>query len=344
MEVPPNVTVLMPVFNCAMYIREAVESILNQTYTNFEFLIIDDASTDETVSILKSYTDSRIQLIEKPFNTGLTNSLNQGLRIAKGKYIARMDGDDISLPERFDKQVSFLESHPEVVLCGSWFSIIGSDWVKKLPEHHDDIQLTLLRRNCIAHPSVMIRKHILDKFDVFYEVSKEPTEDYALWVRLSSLGKLHNLQDPLLNYRVHTSQVSSKRVEERKIKEIETKFELLHFLGVVWDAEEYGILEKFFKENTIIHFKEIKLFKQIQKKLLVANTKVHFFEPIGFKHYLSEMEFIVLKKCFYKQKRHSPLMYLEYLMAKLKWNVGVTTEMEIKFGIKSMLFWKVTEI
>ena len=97
----PTITVLMPVYNCALYINEAMDSILSQTFDDFEFLIIDDASTDDTVSIIKSYNDPRIQLVEKPVNTGYTNSLNYGLSIANGKYIARMDGDDISLPERF---------------------------------------------------------------------------------------------------------------------------------------------------------------------------------------------------------------------------------------------------
>lgn len=163
----PTITVLMPVFNCELYIKDAVDSILNQTYNNFEFLIIDDASTDETVSIIKAYTDSRIKLIEKPINTGLTNSLNQGLKLAKGKYIARMDGDDISLPERFEKQITFLEKNPEVVLCGSWFNVIGSELVIKTPENYEDIKLALLKGNCIAHPSVMMRNKFLINFLLF---------------------------------------------------------------------------------------------------------------------------------------------------------------------------------
>lgn len=107
MNTKPFISVLMPVYNCENYIREAVESILNQTYANFEFIIIDDASTDQTVAIIQSYKDKRIHLVVKPKNSGLTNSLNYGLTIAKGKYIARMDGDDISLPNRFQNKLKF---------------------------------------------------------------------------------------------------------------------------------------------------------------------------------------------------------------------------------------------
>ena len=123
----PKITVLLPVYNCELYVRTAIESILNQTFTDFEFLIIDDASTDKTLAVLKKIKDSRIQLIEKPVNSGYTNSLNYGLQMAKGKYIARMDGDDISHPERFAKQIVYLEAHPEVVVCGTTYKIVGND-------------------------------------------------------------------------------------------------------------------------------------------------------------------------------------------------------------------------
>lgn len=340
----PKITVIMPVYNCELYIREAVDSILNQTFTDFEFLIIDDASTDKTVAVIKTYDDSRIQLIQKPENSGYSNSLNFGLKIAKGEYIARMDGDDISLPERFAKQVTFLDANVEVVMCGSWFNMIDSDAVKKLPEDHDAIKLTLLRRNCIAHPSVMMRKKILDKFNISYNVTREPAEDYDLWVRLLLFGKLHNLQEALLDYRIYVGQVSDKRVEDRQKNIIKIKFELLNFLGVVWNADEHEILEKFFKDNTIMRFSEFEIFKKVQNKLLISNDVVRFYPLLGFKEFLSEMEFIVVKKCFYKQKRHSPVMYFEYLMAKLKWNIRLSTEMELKFLIKSLLFWKVTKM
>lgn len=334
----------MPVYNCELYVKEAIDSILNQIYTDFEIIIIDDASTDETVFIIKSYSDSRIRLLEKPVNTGYTDSLNQGLKLAKGIFIARMDGDDISLPERFVIQVSFLESNPDISVCGSCYKIIGNEEVKMLPEFHEDIKLALLRKNCIVHPSVMMRKQVLDKFDVVYDASKEPSEDYDLWVRFLLHGKIHNLQEVLINYRIYPSQVSQKRVFEQREKVIEVKFKLINNLGIVWDDDEHKVFKKILKKNSVINFMEIKIVKQIQKKLLQSNKSLHFFEHVGFEEYLLELEYISLKKYFYQQNRHSPLMYFKYLVAKCKWSIGVSMEQEIKFCFKSIFFWKVTKV
>lgn len=335
----PKIAVLMPVYNCELYIKEAVESILSQTYSDFEFLIIDDASTDETVSIIKSYTDTRIQLIEKPSNTGLTNSLNLGLQLAKGKYIARMDGDDISFPERFEKQIAYLEANPEVVLCGTSYKIMGEEKRTLIPESHDVIKLGLLKSNCIAHPSVMIRRKTLEEFSIIYDTTKEPAEDYALWVQLLGVGKLHNLQEVLLKYRMHDSSVSRKRVEEQEKRAIEIKLELLSHLDIILEDDEREILRKCFKKKVTIDFEEIKIFRQVHAKLAASNTDC-FFEPIGFAQFLKHLGLDVLRKCFLRQQQYSPVIYLEYLKVKRKWNVELTTIQEIKLVLKSIIFWK----
>lgn len=330
----------MPVYNCELYIQEALESILNQTFTDFEFLILDDASTDKTVSIIKKYDDPRIQLIEKPLNTGYTNSLNYGLLLAKGKYIARMDGDDISLPKRFAKQVAYMEAHPDVIVCGTSYKIVGNDKHISIPENHDVIKLTFLKTNCILHPSVMIRKSILDKFSIIYDTSKEPAEDYDMWVRLLGYGKLHNLQDILIEYRIYAAQVSRKRAIEQKNSDITIKFQLFNHLDIIIEIEERNFLTNFFNEKETIDFKDIEIFKQMQKKLLKSNAH-GFFEPIGFDQYLIDLEANVIRRCFLKQKRYSPLMYFKYLNIKYKWNTKLTTKQELKLLIKSLMLRKV---
>ena len=156
MSSSPRITVLMPVYNCELYIKEAIDSILNQSFSDFEFIIIDDASSDSTVSIIKAYDDPRIQLIVKQQNSGYTNSLNYGLSIAKGEYIARMDGDDISFSERFEKQIAFLDKNPDVVLCGTFFKIIGMDKVIVVPEGHEDIKVAMLKDCSTVPPSISI--------------------------------------------------------------------------------------------------------------------------------------------------------------------------------------------
>lgn len=205
----PLVTVIMPTYNCELYVYEAVQSILNQTFTDFEFLIIDDCSTDQTFSVLSAFDDDRIVLIQKPENTGYTDSLNYGISIAKGKYIARMDGDDISLPERFQRQFDFLESHPEVVICGTAIQIIGTQIIERHPENHDDLKIKLCFSAVFHHPTVMIRTAVLKSN--LYNKAYEPAEDYELWTRLAFIGKMANLADVLLHYRIHSSQTSSVR-------------------------------------------------------------------------------------------------------------------------------------
>lgn len=339
LNITPKITVLLPVYNCELYIKTAVESILNQTFTNFELLIIDDASTDATVSILKKFDDPRIQLIEKPLNSGYTNSLNYGLKIAKGQYIARMDADDISYPERFARQIDYLDNHPDVVVCGTTYKIVDNDKKIILPQDHEAIKIGLLWGNCVSHPSVMIRKKIVDDFSIRYDTSKEPAEDYDMWVRLLSIGKLHNLKEILLEYRVYGNQVSRKRAEEQKKNDIAAKLLLLQYLDIKWNDLELEFLERQFAKTEVVKFQDLQIFKTIQKKLEKANIS-GFFESKRFRHYLIDLEADVLRKCFLKQKRYSPTMYLEYLWAKYKWKAKLLRKQELKIALKSLIFWK----
>jgi glycosyltransferase involved in cell wall biosynthesis len=333
----PKITVLMPVYNCELYIREAVDSILNQTFIDFEFLIIDDASTDATVAIIKTYTDPRIQLIQKPENSGYTNSLNHGLSIARGEYIARMDGDDISLPERFAKQVTFLDAHQDVVLCGTFYSIIGKEKVITVPENFEDIKLALLRKCCFGHPTVMIRKNSLDRLLVIYDVNKEPAEDYDLWVRLLAIGKMHNLQEVLLNYRVHDSQVSQKREKQQINSALEARLNILQYLDCVIEGGERELLKSVIHNSGNTSFNEIKQFLFLNDKLKLSNSNF-FFEEIGFQAYLCSLEEKVFRNYFLNRDRYSPRIYLNYLRMKKRWKL-ITSD-EFKLGVKALIFYK----
>ena len=336
----PKITVLLPVYNCELYVQTAVESILNQTFTDFELLVIDDASTDATVAIIKKIDDSRIQLIEKPINSGYTHSLNYGLQIAKGQYIARMDGDDISYPERFAQQIAYLESHPGVVVCGTTYKIVGNDKRITLPIHTEAIKIELLWGNCISHPSVMMRKSVLDQYAIQYDSTKEPAEDYHLWIELLHYGELYNLPNLLLEYRVYGNQVSRKRAEEQKKSDIAAKFKMLQYLNLAWNPLEREFLERQFGKTERITFKDFEVFKQIQHKLAKANQVIVFFEPQLFHQYLIDLEADVLRKCFLKQKRYTPKMYFDYLVAKFKWKAQLTKKKELKLLLKSLVFWK----
>jgi glycosyltransferase involved in cell wall biosynthesis len=340
----PKITVLMPVYNCELYIREAVDSIINQTFDDFEFLIIDDASTDKTVAIIKTYADTRIQLIEKPANTGYTNSLNHGLSIAKGEYIARMDGDDISLPERFEKQVAFLDSNPDVVLCGTALKIIDSDKVICYPEFHENIKLVMLTHNCIIHPSVMIRKSVLDYYSVKYDISKEPAEDYNLWTKLLLYGKLYNFQEVLLHYRMHPSQVSQKRKNVQIDSSIETQIQLLDNLSLKYDKFLISsVLKKVFENKKFFLYEEIVFFNKLKKNLLLANSS-QFFEPVGFENYLNKIESKIVKCYFLKREKYDPSIIFKYFLLKRSLSKSFSLIQELKLLFKSIIFWNVKKI
>jgi glycosyltransferase involved in cell wall biosynthesis len=212
----PRITVLMPVYNTAAYLREAIESILNQNFGDFELLIIDDASTDDSFQIASSYTDPRVQVVRKPANSGYTDSLNQGLQLARGEYIARMDSDDISDTERFRKQVEFMDAHPEIGLCGTWVEAFGAiNEIWRTETEHESIRAQMLFFCPVTHPTVLIRKAVLAVPNLCYNRAFEPAEDYDLWERLLQHCQLANLPEVLLRYRVHEKQVSATKASRQ---------------------------------------------------------------------------------------------------------------------------------
>ena len=215
-----QISVIMPVYNAGKYVKDAIKSILNQTFRDFEFLIINDGSTDNSKEIILSFSDNRIRYIENEKNLRLIKTLNKGLKLATGKYVARMDADDVALPNRFSKQFSFLEMNTDVVVCGSYIRYFdGAEksnirWIKHL-DH--DIKKRLYSGACFAHPSVMIRKKILDEHKLFYNEKYKHAEDYKLWCDLSNHGKFYNIPEILLNYRISESQISSKENKSQKL-------------------------------------------------------------------------------------------------------------------------------
>lgn len=216
----PVVSVLMSVFNGEMYLQAAVDSILDQTFEDFEFIIVDDGSTDSCPQILATYQDPRIKIITQA-NVGLTRSLNRAISLAQGKYLARMDADDISLPTRFQKQVEFLNEHLNVGVLGTGCvfqdEIEGVKWEPVTLTEHDDMVAQFLKGNPITHPSVMMRKSVVERvsgYDERYPFS----QDYALWVLLAQQTKLANIPDVLLIHREHQNTVST--VRQANIKKV----------------------------------------------------------------------------------------------------------------------------
>jgi glycosyltransferase involved in cell wall biosynthesis len=209
----PEISVIMPVYNSGLYLKQAIDSILNQSFRDFELFVIDDASTDNSISIIRSYDDKRIKLIEKPKNTGYTDSLNLTIPLVKGRYIARMDSDDIALPVRFERQFQFMENNPDVLVVGTAYKVIDSDFICHPPVGCEQAKLTALMDVPVAHPTVLMRNEIFSTHGLRYNKHFEPTEDYDLWTRVLEYGKIDNLPDILLHYRHHAAQESKTKVD-----------------------------------------------------------------------------------------------------------------------------------
>ena len=224
----PLVTVLMAVHNGESFLHLAVDSILEQTFTDFEFLIVEDGSTDATSSILADFAakDDRIRVLPNLDNLGLTPSLNIGLRSARGQYIARMDADDICMPERLRRQVDYLNVHLDVQLLGTGFVTIDSDGLImkqdiEACEPWECVWLSMVRTP-LTHPTVMFRTSLVTTHGLYFDENLQTAQDFDLWVRMMDIGNACALPDALVSYRMHANNVSTKRKESQKrnMKEI----------------------------------------------------------------------------------------------------------------------------
>jgi glycosyltransferase involved in cell wall biosynthesis len=216
----------MPVYNAGGYLREAVESVLAQTFGDFEFIIIDDGSTDGSAGVLSEYArrDARIRLTVRE-NKGLTWTLNEGLRLARGEWVARMDGDDVAMPKRFESQVEFLRRHGDVVCAGGYWQLIDAAGrlltTIRPPTRDEEMQRLLLRGHCpICHPAAMFRRDAAARVGG-YDDTFTTAQDVDLWLRLGEVGSLANVPSILLKFRLHESSVSeTKRVQQREMSRL----------------------------------------------------------------------------------------------------------------------------
>lgn len=219
----PLVTVLMPIYNGEKYLVEAIESVLKQLFTNFELLILNDDSTDNSLNIIKSFNDGRINLVENNHNIGLTATLNEGIKLARGKYIARLDQDDLMKRERLSLQIKYLENHNNIILLGSGVEYIDHEgdllYKQEMPIHHKEIENHFTIGNPFVHSSVIFdKKSVMDISG--YNGKFIYAQDYDLWLRLSLVGKVHNLPNLLTINRIHNNQeTTNSEIHDIQIKE-----------------------------------------------------------------------------------------------------------------------------
>lgn len=283
----PRISTILSVYNGEKYLKEALKSILDQTFKDFELIVINDGSTDQTGAVIDSFTDSRIIKIKNDRNLGLVASLNKGLEVARGEFIARMDADDISMPERFTKQVEFLEKNREVGVLGTFMRQVdvkgGFISLFQPPVAHREILIKMLTGTAIAHATVMIRKEIIDKAGG-YDENFPHVEDTELWSRLIFKTKFANLPEALYVRRIHRNSVMSAHAKLQLEKSGEIRKELLEKV-----ISKKILTEKEIQEIHSIQRKDNSLLKKTARMLL----------PAAVRHKYSK----VLERAFFKNKQ-----------------------------------------
>lgn len=276
------VSVITSVYNCEKYMEEMIYSILAQSMDEWEWILIDDASDDGTWEIIQRFEDSRIIKIHNEQNVGLTHNLNQAISISRGKYIIRMDGDDIAYSQRFEKQVKYMEENPEVVLSGSWMQAFGIKHdVYRSVSNDDVLKINLLFNSVIFHPTFIIRSAILRQHNVFYNEMLAYAQDYDLAFRLSKYGKLANIQEVLMKYRTHDAQISSNKREMQKKCADVTRTAILNNLGIHLNDESLQYWTRFcLLDYHELDVKEKEVLQEIQEELLNENRMKQFY-PVG---------------------------------------------------------------
>jgi glycosyltransferase involved in cell wall biosynthesis len=310
----------MSVYNGEKFLKEAVDSILCQTYSDFEFIIINDASTDKTKEILGTYSDKRLRIVNNIQNIGLTRSLNKGLTEAKGEYIARMDSDDISLPERLDMQKRFMDSHPDIVCAGTGLILIDSFGnvtnSKTVIVGSEMLKFFLILKNHIAHSSVIFRKKNIQQVGG-YDDSVRYAQDYNLWSKLLSNGcKIENIQKPLLKYRLHTQSITQgNNKDEAYYSAIKTtRLNISRYIKI--SSLDFEIFMRSYHRHTIETMSElyiiIKTWNQFKKNYITREKPNSAIMPI-IKSYINIEQINSLR--WYFRTRYSNLYKV---IAKLK--------------------------
>ena len=295
----PLVSVVMPVFNSAAYLQEAIDSMSRQTLRDFELIAIDDGSTDKSLDILQRCIDLRLTIVRNDQNLGIPRSLNRGLSLATGVYVARMDADDISMPERFARQVAYLDAHPEIGLLGARVKYLGQ-WAGL----SDDRLLSaeacaayLLFATPVAHPTVMMRRSVLSKHNLSYDESFQSAQDYELWTRFSQVSGITNLSERLLKYRMHSANITT-RVRNPTAERVRgTMLRQLGRLGLDPSPDECQMHEVIANSERLNDVESLERALRWLEVLRKANDKAGLMDAAGMDEALAFVWFRLLANC-----------------------------------------------
>lgn len=301
----PLVSVIMPVYNAQKYIGEALESVLNQTYKNFELIIIDDCGKDDSIKIVENYNDPRIRIFHNSKNCGIAYSRNRGLESSRGEYIAILDDDDIALSGRFEQQVSFLQSNKTFdVVGGESVWIDGNGQIIRdrfpMPQDSDYIKTSFLFENMYNNSEVMIRRTLLDEHHIRYGEDMFGMEDFKFWIDCSKVGRFTNINDCFLKRRMGINNTTSQMLNTKKEERISVYQGLQEYSikksGFNLKQEEYSVLHQFIGEDRVFEMAprdSLSFFYCVLEKMLRQAQELEFSSLDSVKQYMTER----LKNC-----------------------------------------------
>jgi glycosyltransferase involved in cell wall biosynthesis len=333
----PTVSVIMPIYNAEKYLNEAIDSVLNQTYSDFELILLNDKSTDSSKAIIESYLakDSRIVFIDKETNVGPANLRNEGFDLARGSFIALLDADDIAEPTRFEKQITILKNNSEIGVCGTWFTTFGDKEKSKViqhPENHNQIKVNFLIDCTIGNSTAFFRKDILG--DIRYDKEYVPVEDYHLWSRLIVKTQFHIIQEALVYYRIHDSNISQTKIDNVKRSNRRIKIELLKQFGIEEDNLKISSYIQLIEGQKGLNFEEINWISKCNNHLINQNQILRNFDATLLEEMLQKAIGRIIRKAskqsisqikFYKEKftpAYSKLVFTDKILIHIKAILG----------------------
>lgn len=336
----PRVTVLMPTYNVAPYVREAIDSVLQQTYSDFELLVIDDCSTDNTIEVVRSIDDPRIRIVQNEKNVGLAENLNRGLSHITTEYVARMDGDDIAEPCWLEREVAILDNHPDIGICSGGFERFGT--VKSLvrfPERHEDCMANMLFECSVIVPT--FRMSLYRDHGLRYSTEAFPAEDYRFWAECLRVTKIYNIQETLFHYRMHPTQICTARREEQQRKVAEVRRYMLEWLSEEFTEEEKTYYTGQFMAPQIASKQDYQERKAFCRKMIEKNRNVGHFDEEALRRRLDKHLTLTLYSTIvdrFFNNGYSIPKYMRYLSSGLALRTG--RKYETKFLMKSLLHRK----
>ena len=271
----PKISLLMCVYNAAEFLRQSIDSVLNQTFTDFELLIGEDGSTDNSFEIISGYKDPRIRIFRNPQNKGIGYSCNQLIRESRGEYLGRHDSDDISLPTRLQRQMDFFEKHPEIGICGTNITVFGDRSQKKFyPQNDEEIRAYLILNDPFCTSTVLFKK---PETPIYFNESLVVSEDYAFFFELSKVSKMANLPENLLNYRWHPNNITQLRKDIKADSANQVRATIISQTLSYQLEEHENRLMNLVSDRTPLTQIELELLEALLIKLIHKNHEVKYY-------------------------------------------------------------------